>query len=127
MKQKKLIKQTGHVLSKTRFISAQLNEWFHNDLWLSLADKANFMASYLSRELSRFNEFKLAYPTQANEVFLEVSKETYQEMLKLNIISNLWNKVDHNNFILRFVTSFETEKSEIDELLSRLNTFCSKC
>ena len=96
-------------------------------LWISLANKANFMASYLSRELCTFNEFKLFYPTQANEVFLEVSKETYQEMLKLNIISNLWSRVDHNNFILRFVTSFETEKSEIDELLSRINTFCSKC
>ena len=124
---KKLIKQTGHVLSKTRFISAQLNAWFRNSLWISLANKANFMASYLSRELCTFNEFKLFYPTQANEVFLEVSKETYQEMLKLNIISNLWSRVGHNNFILRFVTSFETEKSEIDELLSRINTFCSKC
>ena len=124
---KKLIKQTGHVLSKTRFISAQLNAWFRNSLWISLANKANFMASYLSRELCTFNEFKLFYPTQANEVFLEVSKETYQEMLKLNIISNLWSREGHNNFILRFVTSFETEKSEIDELLSRINTFCSKC
>ena len=124
---KKLIKQTGHVLSKTRFISAQLNAWFRNSLWISLANKANFMASYLSRELCTFNEFKLFYPTQANEVFLEVSKETYQEMLKLNIISNLWSRVGHNNFILRLVTSFETEKSEIDELLSRINTFCSKC
>ncbi len=123
----KLIKQTGHVLSKTRFISAQLTAWFQDGLWISLADKANFMANYLSRELSKFNEFKLAYPTQANEVFLEVSKKTYQEMLKLNIISNLWSRVDHNNFIMRFVTSFETEKSEIDELLSRINTFCSKC
>ena len=124
---KKLIKQTGHVLSKTRFISAQLNAWFRNSLWISLANKANFMAGYLSRELCTFNEFKLVYPTQANEVFLEVSKETYQEMLKLNIISNLWSRVGYNNFILRFVTSFDTEKSEIDELLSRINAFCSKC
>ena len=57
----KLIKQTGHVLSKTRFISAQLTAWFQDSLWISLADKANFMANYLSRELSKFNEFKLAY------------------------------------------------------------------
>ena len=49
------------------------------------------------------------------------------EVIILNIISNLWSRVGHNNFILRLVTSFETEKSEIDELLSRINTFCSKC
>jgi len=46
-------------------------------------------------------------------------------MLDLNIISNLWSRTSDDNYIVRFVTSFETEKSEIDELLSRIKTFCS--
>ena len=122
---KKLVKQTGHVLSKTRFISAQLNGWFQDDLWIKLAEKANSQAKYLSIELSKFKEFRLIYETQANEVFVEINKNIYESMLDLNIISNLWSRTSDDNYIVRFVTSFETEKSEIDELLSRIKTFCS--
>lgn len=122
---KKLVKQTGHVLSKTRFISAQLNAWFQDGLWIKLAEKANSKAKYLSGELSKFKEFRLINETQANEVFVEMSKNIYESMLDLNIISNLWGKAHDDNYIVRFVTSFETEKSEIDELLLRIKTFCS--
>jgi threonine aldolase len=68
-----LIKQTGHVLSKTRFVSAQLNAWFKDDLWLELAKLANKNALYLRNQLSEFNEFKILYPTQGNEVFVKMS------------------------------------------------------
>ena len=54
-----------------------------------------------------------------------MSKNIYESMLDLNIISNLWGKAHDDNYIVRFVTSFETEKSEIDELLLRIKTFCS--
>jgi threonine aldolase len=67
----------------------------------------------------------LIYETQANEVFVEINKNIYESMLDLNIISNLWSRTNDDNYIVRFVTSFETEKSEIDELLSRIKTFCS--
>jgi threonine aldolase len=67
----------------------------------------------------------LIYETQANEVFVEINKNIYESMLDLNIISNLWSRTSDDNYIVRFVTSFETEKSEIDELLSRIKTFCS--
>lgn len=123
---KKLVKQTGHVIAKTRFISSQLNAWFQDGLWLILAEKANNTAKYLSDRLSQFKEFKLVYPTQANEVFFKISKKTYEDMIKLNIISNLWGMENENKLIVRFVTSFETEISEIDELIKRIKSFCSK-
>ena len=82
-------------------------------------------AKYLSSELSKFKEFRLIYETQANEVFVEINKNIYESMLDLNIISNLWSRTNDDNYIVRFVTSFETEKSEIDELLFRIKAFCS--
>jgi len=33
---------------------------------------------------------------------------------------------NENKLIVRFVTSFETEISEIDELIKRIKSFCSK-
>ena len=53
-----MIKQTGHIIPKTRFITAQLNAWFTDGLWLELAQKANENATYLSGELSKFEDFK---------------------------------------------------------------------
>ena len=118
---KNKIKQTGHVISKTRFISAQLNAWFKDGLWIKLAKSANNNAKYLSDQLSLFRDFKLLYPTEGNEVFLKIENKTYDQILKLKIIPNLWSKVNDDELVIRFVTSFETQKSQIDELIKRLS------
>ena len=119
---KKIIKQTGHVIPKTRFISAQLNAWFKDDLWLELAKKANGNAKYLSKKLSKFNNFKLSYPTEGNEVFLKINKKTYKKILELNIFPNLWRIINEDEIEIRFVTSFETNFSLVDEIINRLKT-----
>ena len=118
-----LIKQTGHVLSKTRFVSAQLNAWFKDNLWLELAKLANKNALYLRDRLSQFNDFKILYPTQGNEVFVKMSKLSYDKILKLNIYPNLWCQIDKDHLVIRFVTSFETTISQIDEIIDRLKTY----
>ena len=118
-----LIKQTGHVISKTRFVSAQLNAWFKNGLWLELAKTANKNALYLRDQLSQFNDFEILYPTQGNEVFVKMSNSSYGNIIKLNIIPNLWNQIDEDNLVVRFVTSFETTTSQIDEIIIRLKNY----
>ena len=119
---KNKIKQTGHVISKTRFISAQLNAWFKDGLWLKLANSANQKAQYLSNKLCEFKDFDLFYPTEGNEVFFKIKNKTYEQILQLNIIPNLWSKINDNDLIIRFVTSFETETSEINEVIDRLTS-----
>ena len=114
------IKQTGHLLPKTRFISAQLNAWFKNGLWLDLASSANKKALYLSEKLSKLNHFELLYPTQGNEVFFKIKKTTYKIILKLKIIPNLWCEINQEMIVIRFVTSFETEQSTIDLVITKL-------
>lgn len=117
---KNKIKQTGHVISKTRFISAQLNAWFKDGLWLKLADAANKKARYLSNRLSQFDDFELLYPTEGNEVFFKIKKNIYKKIVKLDIIPNLWSVINNEELVIRFVTSFETETTEIDEIVARL-------
>jgi threonine aldolase len=119
---KNKIKQTGHVISKTRFISAQLNAWFKDELWLKLANSANNKAKYLSDHISLFKDFELLYQTEGNEVFFKIENKIYDQILKLDIIPNLWSKVNDNELVIRFVTSFETEITEINELLARLTS-----
>ena len=119
---KKMIKQTGHIIPKTRFISAQLNAWFKDGLWLKLAKKANENAKYLSKKLSKFNDFKLLYPTEGNEVFLKINYKTYKKILKLNVFPNLWRIINEDEIEIRFVTSFETNFSLLDQVINRLKT-----
>ncbi len=119
---KKMIKQTGHIIPKTRFISAQINAWLKDGLWLKLAQKANENATYLSSELLKFEDFKLLYPTQGNEVFVRINKKTYNKIIQLNIMPNLWREISEDEIEVRFVTSFETKFSLIDEIIHRFKT-----
>ncbi len=120
---KYLIKQTGHVIPKTRFISAQLNAWFKDGLWLELAKLANENALYLRNQLSEFNDFEILHPTQGNEIFIKMSNLSYDNIIKLNIIPNLWKQIDNDQLVVRFVTSFETTACQIDEIIDRLKTY----
>ena len=56
-------------------------------------------------------------------MFVRMSNLSYDNILKLNIIPNLWNKIDKDHLVVRFVTSFETNISQIDEIIDRLKTY----
>jgi threonine aldolase len=62
-------KRGGHLLSKQRFISAQLDAYLSDNLWLANARAANRAAARLADGLSSIAGARLAYPVEANEVF----------------------------------------------------------
>ncbi|MCF6320023.1 MAG: beta-eliminating lyase-related protein, partial [Proteobacteria bacterium] len=68
---KRMRKRAGHLISKMRFVSAQLLAYLKDDLWLELASHANKMAQDVNIALYSSHEF--IYPVQANEVFLRLS------------------------------------------------------
>ena len=47
-----LMKRAGHLLSKMRFVSAQLDAYISNDVWLRNAKHANKMGKKLSDGLA---------------------------------------------------------------------------
>src|SRR5690606_14588806 len=62
-------KRAGHLFSKMRFLSAQLEAYLAGDLWLRNASHSNAMAARLGEGLTRLKGVRLLYPVQANEVF----------------------------------------------------------
>ncbi|MBN8829347.1 MAG: low specificity L-threonine aldolase [Sphingomonadales bacterium] len=62
-------KRAGHLLSKGRFIAAQLHAMLEDDLWLANARASNAVAAPLGRAAGT----RLLHPVQANEVFLRLS------------------------------------------------------
>jgi threonine aldolase len=62
-------KRAGHLLSKGRYLAAQIHAMLDDDLWLETARAANGHAQTLARAA----EGRLINPVQANELFLYVS------------------------------------------------------
>lgn len=62
-------KRAGHLLSKSRFIAAQLLAYLEDGLWLESARHANRLAARLGEGLSALPGVHLAWPVEANEVF----------------------------------------------------------
>ena len=61
-------KRGGHLVSKHRFIAAQIEAYLADDLWLKLARHANAMADRLAAGLAAAGLHPV-WPVEANEVF----------------------------------------------------------
>ena len=64
-------KRAGHLLSKGRYLAAQIHAMLDNDLWLETARSANAAAQLLARAAGD----RLIHPVQANELFLHMNPE----------------------------------------------------
>jgi threonine aldolase len=64
-------KRAGHVLSKGRYIAAQLLAYVETGVWVRNAARANGLASQIAAAGQRF----LMQPVEANEVFLALGPE----------------------------------------------------
>jgi len=73
-------KRGGHLFSKMRFLSAQLDAYLADGLWLRNAMHANRVAARLAEDLAQIAGACLRYPTQANEVFVELPERAIRAL-----------------------------------------------
>ena len=109
-----LHKRSGQLLSKMRFISSQLEAYVTDDLWIRNAQHANSMARILSEGLNAFSNIELAYPTQSNEVFVNLPRELIDY---LNNAGYDINEEELDGKAGRFVTAWNSELKDVDRLL----------
>ena len=122
-------KRGGHLLSKHRFVGAQMDAFLIDDLWLRLARHANAMADRLSDKLAAAGMTPV-WPVEANEVFALVSRAAcdrlkakgaaFYERLPDNLPKAAAVKPD--SVLVRLVTSFATTAPEVDEFVSVAST-----
>ena len=62
-------KRGGHLLSKHRFLSAQMEAYLADDLWLRLAKRSNARAADLARGIAAIPGARILHPVEANMVF----------------------------------------------------------
>jgi threonine aldolase len=116
-------KRGGALLSKHRFIAAQLEAYLEGDLWLKLARHANDMADALAAGLTAAGA-KPAWPVEANEVFAPLTVEADKRLKAAGATYYPWPSAGLNigvgKILVRLVTSFQTTKQDIDEFLATM-------
>ena len=101
-----------------RFVSAQLDAYISNDVWLRNAKHANNMGKKLSEGLNSNLNIELAYPTQANEVFAKFPKPVIEH---LNSKGYKMNEEELDGKAVRLVTAWNTKESDVNQLLETIS------
>lgn len=110
-------KKSGHLLSKMRFVSAQLEAYLTDDLWLRTAARANSLADDLARALERVPGAKLAYPVQGNQVFVHLPDATIARLRAAGAKFYDWQTSHDGRTLIRLVTSFATPQSAVQQFV----------
>jgi threonine aldolase len=114
-------KRAGHLMSKLRFLSAQLVAYLENDLWLKNARHANAMAARIARGLEGLSGVRLLRQVDANELFLEVPEPIAADLEAQGFHFYRWQYlVPENGVTIRLVTSFATTAADVDEFLAAI-------
>lgn len=109
-------KRGGHLLSKMRFISAQLDAYLADDLWLRNARHANRMAARLAAGLTALPGVRLRYPVEANEVFVDLPERVSDGLLAAGF--EFYPRGEAGDRFVRLVTAFSTLEAEVDEFIA---------
>jgi threonine aldolase len=113
----RLRKRSGHLLSKMRYVSAQLLAYIDDDLWLSMARHANHQAARFAQAVEAHPEAALEYAPEANEIFVRWSPEGFRRLEHAGIQFLTWPGRDD---LARFVFSHSTRPEETEALCRAL-------
>jgi threonine aldolase len=104
-------KRAGHLLSKGRYLAAQLLAMLDGDLWLDNARAANAAAQKLAAAAPR----RLVYPVEANELFLKVTADEAQRLRSQGFDFYDWAPGE-----IRLVTSWDQKGESVDRLAAAI-------
>jgi threonine aldolase len=100
-------KRAGQLLSKGRYMAAQVLAMLEGDVWLRNARAANDSAVRLADAAGE----RLLLPVEANEVFLRVSPAEAQSLRDLGFDFYDWGPGE-----ARLVTSWDSDPAQVDSL-----------
>jgi threonine aldolase len=104
-------KRAGHLLSKGRFLAAQVLAMLEDNLWLENARAANGAA----RKLAGAAPHRLVYPVEANEVFLRVGPGEAEKLRSQGFDFYDWGPGE-----IRLVTSWNQQGDALDRLAAAI-------
>jgi threonine aldolase len=110
-------KQGMQLMSKMRFLAAQLDALLTDELWLRSARHANAMALRLHQQVRTVPGVEVTQPVQANAVFARIPAEAV-----LPIRQEFWFYVwNERTGEVRWMTSFDTTEAEVDAFAAAIS------
>lgn len=119
-------KRGGHLLSKGRFLGAQMCAYLSDGHWLDLARIANGHAARLAKGLAGVAGISLAWPVEANEIFAFLPAATDRALKAAGVHYYTWSIADPDlhdakpaagSVFVRLVTSYATESNAVTRFL----------
>jgi threonine aldolase len=110
-------KKAGHLVSKMRFVSAQLVSYLENDRWLASAAHANALAKRLAQGLAAVPDADIAHPVEANGIFVRLPDKTVAHLRDKGARFLDWAPPEKGRTLIRLVTSFATPDADIERFL----------
>ncbi|HEY5710429.1 MAG TPA: beta-eliminating lyase-related protein [Allosphingosinicella sp.] len=105
-------KRAGHLLSKGRFLAAQILAMLEGDLWLANAHTANAAAARLAEAAG---PARLLQPVEANEMFVRVSEAEAAALRAQGFDFYDWGPGE-----ARLVTSWDSVPTDVDALAAAI-------
>jgi threonine aldolase len=107
----RLRKRAGHLLSKGRYLAAQILAMLENDLWLTNARAGNAAAAVLARAAGS----RLIYPVEANELFVRMTTEEVASLFEQGFDFYEWGPGE-----VRLVTSWDQDMDAVSRLAAAI-------
>ncbi len=113
-------KRGGHLFSKMRFLTAQLDAYLSNDLWLNNARHANAQAARLAKGLAAIPGVRLLYPVEANELFPILPLAVIKALEGAGFRFYEWpsDETKAGEQAVRLVTMFSTDPAHVEKFLA---------
>lgn len=119
-------KRGGHLFSKHRFLSAQMEGYLSDGLWLTLARQANARARQLSDGIAALPGASIVHPTEANAVFAAWPRAGHRAVRAAGAHYYLWpghqsfDGPDDDPIAARLVCNWSTTEAEVEGFLRAL-------
>jgi len=111
-------KRGGHLASKMRFVSVQLEAMLQDDLWLASGARSNALASQVASQLKQVADIEIAYPVETNMVFARMPAEKAARMRAGGVQFHDWFPVQKDGTVVtRIALAFATPDEHVARLI----------
>lgn len=113
-------KRGGHLFSKHRFLSVQMEAYLTDGLWMRLAAQANAMGQRLAQGIAGLNHAALTHPSQANMIFANWEPGGHARLQAAGAVYYDLRPLPDGRETARMVASWNTTEDHVDHFLGHL-------
>lgn len=117
-------KRGGHLFSKNRYLAAQMNAYFTDNLWLTSAETANSNTAYLAEGLAALGA-EFMGPVEANIIFASLPRAVHKKLKDAGAVYHIMaGELEGDDpsepLTARFVCEWSISRELIDQFLNIL-------